>query len=106
MQGSDKHKYKGGNMAAYRDLQERIARAGATCIYLSAPPQWFGKAVRAAAGVPVVVNVKGMGPDDTPVLVTLAELERLQAAARTVEELRVLAPDALGLPADGAKGLE
>lgn len=68
-------------MAAYQALQERIAAAGAQCIYLSKPPAWFGKAARATAGGPVVVNCKGTGPDETPVLLTLAELERLQRAA-------------------------
>lgn len=68
-------------MAAYRALQERIAAAGAGCIYLSKPPGWFAKAAKAATGAPLVVNCKGLGPDETPVLLTLAELERLQRAA-------------------------
>ncbi len=68
-------------MAAYRALQPRMAALGATCIYLSKPPAWFTKAVKAAAGTPVLVNVKGLDPDVTPVLVTLAELERLHQAA-------------------------
>lgn len=88
-------------MAAYQALQPRIAAAGATCIYLGAPPKWFAKVVRAAGGGPVVVNCKGVGPDATPVIVTLADLERLQRAAGLVEDLAVLAPDALGLPAAG-----
>ena len=114
-------------MAAYQALQPRMAAVGATCIYLSKPPAWFAKAVRASAGGPVVVNVKGVGPDDTPVLLSLAELERLtRAAARLeciealtpfdlgcrgdmmyqqVDDLAILAPDALGLPADGANAL-
>ena len=90
-------------MAAYRDLQPRMAAIGATCVYLSHPPQWFAKAAKAAGGAPCVVNVKGMGPDDTPVLVTLAELERLTAAARQVEDLRVLMPDRMGVAADGGE---
>ena len=68
-------------MAAYQALQPRLARAGATCIYLSKPPGWFAKAAQAAAGGPVVMNCKGVAPDATPVLLTLAELERLQRAA-------------------------
>ena len=68
-------------MAAYQALQPRIAAAGATCIYLSKPPGWFAKAAKAAAAGPVVVNCKGVAPDETPVLLTLAELERLQRAA-------------------------
>ena len=80
-------------MAAYQSLQPRIAAAGATCVYLSKPPGWFGKIIKASTGAPVVVNVKGMGPDDTPVVVTLAELERLQRAAAAVEDLQVLTPD-------------
>ena len=69
-------------MAAYQALQPRMAAIGATCIYLSKPPAWFAKAARAAAATPVVVNVKGMDADSTPVLVTLAELERLHQAAK------------------------
>ena len=80
-------------MAAYRALQERIAAAGAMCIYLSKPPGWFAKAAKAATGGPVVCNVKGIEPDATPVLVSLAELERLQRAAAAVEDLQVLTPD-------------
>lgn len=68
-------------MAAYRALQPRMAAIGATCIYLSKPPAWFAKAVKAAGAAPVVVNVKGLDPDVTPVLLTLADLERLHQAA-------------------------
>ena len=68
-------------MAAVRDLLPRARALGATCIYLGKPPGWFAKAAKAAAGGPVVVNVKGMDADITPVLLSLAELERLQRAA-------------------------
>lgn len=68
-------------MAAYRALQERIAGAGATCIYLCAPPGWFAKAAQAATGAPVVCNCKGIDADSTPVLMSLAQLEALQRAA-------------------------
>lgn len=93
-------------MAAYQALQPRMAAIGATCIYLGKPPGWFAKAAKAATAMPVVVNVKGVGPDDTPVLLTLAELERLTAAARQVEGLTVLMPDRMGIAADGATGRE
>ena len=73
-------------MAAYQALQPRMAAIGATCIYLSKPPAWFAKAAKAAGAMPVVVNCKGTPPDSTPVLLTLAELERLTAAARQVED--------------------
>lgn len=91
-------------MAAYQALQPRIAAAGATCIYLSKPPGWFAKVVKAAMAAPVVVNVKGMAPDDTPVIITLAQLEALQAAAAQVAALAVLMPDRMGIAADGAGG--
>ena len=91
-------------MAAYQALQPRIAAAGATCIYLGAPPGWFAKAARAAAAGPVVVNCKGIGPDETPVLLSLAELERLQRMAAQVDALLVLMPDKLGGP-DGASAI-
>ena len=80
-------------MAAYRDLQHRAAALGAGMVYQSKPAQWLVKAARAATGAPVVVNVKGMAADDTPVIVTLVELERLQRAAAQVEALAVLMPD-------------
>lgn len=88
-------------MAAYRALQERIGAAGATCIYLGKPPGWFAKAAKAASGAPVVVNCKGVAADDTPVLLTLVQLEALQRAAREVEAIAVLMPDKLGMAADG-----
>jgi hypothetical protein len=47
------------------------------------------------------VNCKGVGPDETPVLLTLAELERLTRGAALAADLAILAPDALGLPGDG-----
>ena len=93
-------------MAAYQALQPRMAAIGATCIYLSKPPGWFAKAAKATGGGPVVVNVKGTPPDSTPVLLTLAELERLTAAARQVEGLTVLMPDRMGVAATGANALE
>ena len=69
-------------MAAYGDLEQRAERLGATCIYQGQPAGWLLRAAKAAAGAPVVVNVKGMDADSTPVLVTLAELERLHQAAK------------------------
>lgn len=93
-------------MAAYRQLQERIAAAGATCVYLGKPPKWMQRAARAAVAGPVVVNCKGIDADGTPVLLTLAELERLQRAAAQVDALLVLMPDRVGAAADGANGLE
>ena len=69
-------------MAAYRELQPRMAAIGATCIYLSKPAAWFAKAVKAAVATPVLINCKGVDADSTPVLITLADLERLHAAAR------------------------
>ena len=91
-------------MAAYRALQERIAAAGGTCIYLGKPPGWFAKAAQAACAGPVVVNCKGIDADGTPVLVSLAELERLHRLAAQVDALLVLMPDKLGGP-DGASAI-
>ena len=49
------------------------------------------------------MNCKGVAPDATPVLLTLADLERLQRLAAQVEGLAVLMPDRFGgLAADGA----
>ena len=52
-----------------------------------------------------MVNVKGMDADSTPVLVSLAELERLHRLAGQVEGLAVLMPDKLGIVSagDGAR---
>ena len=86
-------------MAAYQTLQPRIAAIRGTCIYLSKPPGWFAKAAKAATAGPVVMNCKGVGPDDTPVLLTLSELERLHRLAALVDDMAVLMPDALGIPA-------
>ena len=93
-------------MAAYRDLAGRAAALGAGLVYQSKPAGWLIKAARAATGAPVLVNVKGIAADDTPVLLTLAELERLTRAAAQVDALRVLMPDKMGVPANGANGLE
>lgn len=68
-------------MTTRQGLQQRIAASGATCVHLGKPPAWFAKVAKAATGAPVVVNCNGVSADDTPVVITLAELERLQAAA-------------------------
>jgi hypothetical protein len=68
-------------MASMRDLEARAARLGCTIVYQGHPAAWLARAARAATGSPVVVNCKGIEPDSTPVLITLAELERLQRAA-------------------------
>ena len=91
-------------MAAYRDLAGRAAALGAGMVYQGQPAGWLVRAARAAVGAPVVVNVKGIDADSTPVLVSLAELERLQRAAAQVDTLLVLTPDALGIAAAGASG--
>ena len=91
-------------MAAYKDLAARAAALGAGLVYQGQPAGWLVRAARAAAGMPVVVNVKGLAADDVPVLVSLAELERLQRAAAQVDTLLVLMPDKLGVTADGASG--
>ena len=50
--------------------------------YQGSPAAWLTNAARLAAqGVPVIVNTKGVAADSTPCIVTLAELERLAAAA-------------------------
>lgn len=90
-------------MAAYRDLAGRAAALGAGMVYQGQPAGWLVRAARAAVGAPVVVNVKGIDADSTPVLVSLAELERLQRAAAQVDTLLVLMPDALGVAADGGE---
>ena len=70
------------------------------CIYLGKPPAWFAKAAKAATGGPVVVNCKGIEPDSTPVLVSLAEFERLQRAAARLECIEALTPFDLGCRGD------
>ena len=78
-------------MAAYRDIQQRALAMGASVVYQSKPAGWLTKAMRAAMAAPVIVNVKGVAPDDTPVLITLAQLERLQQTA--AGQLDILAVD-------------
>jgi hypothetical protein len=76
-------------MAAYRDLHQRALAIGAGVVYQSKPAGWLTKAMRAAMTAPVIVNVKGVAPDDAPCIVTLAQLERLQAAGAQLDNLAV-----------------
>ena len=69
-------------MASVADLLGRASDIGATIIYQGAPPKWLELAAQTARdGVPVIVNVKGIRADAVPVMVTLAEYERLTRAA-------------------------
>ena len=86
-------------MAAYRDLASRAAALGAGLVYQGQPAGWLVRAARAATATPIVVNVKGIDADSTPVMVSLAELERLHRLAALVDDMAVLMPDALGIPA-------
>ena len=85
-------------MAAMKDILGRAEKLGATAMYFSQPPKWLTNAARAALASPVIVNVKGLAPDQTPCIVTLAELERLAGTrpaleGATADELAILAPD-------------
>lgn len=87
-------------MAAMRDIQARAEKLGATALYFSNAPRWLMNAQRSALAAPVVVNIKGVAPDATPVIVSLAELERLAGRhaaleGASAEEMAVLAPDKL-----------
>ena len=55
-------------------------------VYQGTPAAWLLRAARAATGAPIVINVKGIDADNTPVLLTLADLERLQRAAAGATE--------------------
>jgi hypothetical protein len=69
-------------VASVADLLGRAEELGAHVVYQGAPPTWLELAAQTARdGVPVIVNVKGIRPDAVPVLVTLAEYERLTRAA-------------------------
>jgi hypothetical protein len=86
------------DMAAMRDIQGRAIKLGATATYMTKAPRWLTNAARAALAGPVIINIKGTPPDSTPVLVTLAELERLAGTrsaleGATADELAILAPD-------------
>ena len=74
-------------MAAVRDILGRAAAVDAVTIYQGQPAAWLVKAAAVAAqGHAVVINCKGTPPDKLPVMLTLAEYERLRAAAaRQVE---------------------
>ena len=85
-------------MAAWRDIEARASRLGATALYFGQAPKWLTNAARAAVAAPVVVNIKGTAPDRTIVLTTLAEYERLAGTkpaleGATADELAILAPD-------------
>ena len=88
-------------MAAYRDLAGRAAALGAGMVYQGQPAGWLVRAARAATATPIVVNVKGIDADSTPVMVSLAELERLHRLAAQVDDLLVLMPDRVGIAAEG-----
>lgn len=69
-------------MASVRDLVGRADAVGGSVTYNGNPPAWLKNAARLAVqGVPVVINCKGVGADQTPCIVSLAELERLTRAA-------------------------
>lgn len=85
-------------MAAWRDIETRVMRLGGTALYFGAAPKWLANAGRAAHAGPVILNVKGVAPDSTIVLTTLAEYERLAGTKPVLEgaspaELAILAPD-------------
>ena len=67
-------------MAAVRDVLPRAAALDAVTIYQGQPSAWLVKACKVVAtGHAVVINVKGVQPDVVPVVLTLAEYERLRA---------------------------
>ena len=69
-------------MASVADLLARADAVAAVVTYRGEVPAWFASACDVAKqGTPVVINVKGRKPDDVPVVLTLAALERLTAAA-------------------------
>lgn len=69
-------------MAAVADLLPRATALAAVVTYQTAPAAWLTNAARiAATGHAVIVNCKGVSADQTPCIVSLAELERLTAAA-------------------------
>ena len=63
-------------MAAHADLAERVKAIDGAEIYLSHPPRWFTD-IAAHASTPIVINCKGLAADSTPVVITLAEYEKL-----------------------------
>ena len=70
-------------MAAVKDILPRASALGASVTYKGDPPAWLLAAAKVAAqGCAVAVNCKGIQADDVPVIVTLAELERLHQAAK------------------------
>lgn len=85
------------DMAAWRELEPRLLAIGATSIYFGNPSRWLLDAARAAKGGAVALNCKGLPADDIPVIVTLAELERLRKLDRW-EIVSILNPDLTGVP--------
>ena len=70
-------------MAAHTDLARRKQAIGAGEVYLSDPPAWFRRLLDQAHGAPLLVNVRGKNADDCPIVVTLAEFERLTGKGAT-----------------------
>lgn len=64
-------------MAAIRDILQRAERLGAAV---------------AAAGTPAIINCKGVATDLAPVLLTLAEYERLTRAAQLLVNAELAQP--------------
>ena len=72
-------------MASVRDILGRAEAVGGVVTYQGSPAAWLTNAARLAAqGVPVIVNTKGVAPDQTPCIIALADLERLRLAAHQV----------------------
>lgn len=66
-------------MASFLDIKSRVDKIGAHACYRGSIglPVWLTIALTAAAGRPLVVNVKGRKPDDVLVVVRLVDFERL-----------------------------
>ena len=64
-------------MAAHADLAERVKAIDAQEFYLSTPSNALLHMAQLAQAKPVVLNLKGFKAADCPVLLTLAEYERL-----------------------------
>lgn len=64
-------------MASWIDLADRIANIGGDAHYIGDPAKWLLAIVEKAQEHPQVLNVKGIGPEETVCVIPLAAFEQL-----------------------------
>ena len=68
-------------MASWHDLKARCDRIGAGATYIGTPAHWLLGIVKDVQTKPVILNVKGVGAEQTVIVTTLTHYEELRMAA-------------------------